>query len=325
MKRMATQYVLAFDVGGTRIKGGVVTRSGKLLAQATMPTDTQRGPKRLVDQIARQARAWRRSLGGEPVGLGLGLTGPVDPEMGVVYLPGKMKDLEGFEIVPRLREALKLPVRADNDGRLAMVAERAYGQARDVDWAVTLTLGTGVGSGVLLEGRMLRDPHLQFGTQAGHLVMQNYGGRLCLTGARGTAETLCSATALVMSVRDGLQRGIASLLTEAYWKDAHAIDFAAVTEGARKKDRLCLEELDRWSINLGWLIVSVIHAYSPQRVILGGGATHAADLFLDRVKKHVHAHAFRYPPRRRIPIVVSKLGDHVGVLGAAALIWESAS
>jgi glucokinase len=112
-----------------------------------------------------------------------------------------------------------VPVWADNDGRVAMYAEKHVGLARGVRWAALLTIGTGVGSGVMLDGMILRDPHLQFGTQAGHLVIDLSHDQLCLTGARGTGEMLCSATALVLATRSGLQRGIPSVLTERYWEN----------------------------------------------------------------------------------------------------------
>src|SRR6185295_9644176 len=148
-----------------------------------------------------------------------------------------------FPIVPRLKKALGVPVMADNDARLAMIAEKEFGQARGKKWAMTLTIGTGVGSGVMLDGKILRDPHLQFGTQASHIVIQASGGRLCLTGARGTAEMLCSATALANQVRDGLARGIPSALADLYAADPARVDFGAVMKAAAKKDRLCRDEL----------------------------------------------------------------------------------
>lgn len=319
-----TDYAIGIDVGGTRIKCGAVARDGRVLATSVAESKAALGVKRLVPAITREVEVLRQQFG-EPDGVGLGLSGVVDPDLGVVYLPGKFKGLEGFDVVPRLRKKLKLHVWADNDGTLAMLAEHRFGAAKKVDWAVTLTIGTGVGSGVLLGGQMLRDPSNNFGTQLGHAVLQNYGGKLCLTTARGTAETLCSCTALALSVRDGLQRGIPSLLTDRYWKDAHAIDFQAVVEGVRQKDTLCVDEFDRWVNNLGCLLVTAVHVYSPQAIILGGGGVHVADLFLPRLKKIVHEQTFRYPPRRRIRIVTSELKDMVGVLGAAASIWETPS
>jgi glucokinase len=250
--------------------------------------------------------------------VGLGLPGAIDPDRGIVLLPGRLKGLEGYPIVPKLRKAFGVPVIADNDARLAMIAEKEYGLARGKGWALTVTLGTGVGSGVLIDGRILRDPHRQFGTQASHMVIQAQGGRLCFTGARGTAEMLCSAVALTQQVRDGLSRGIPSLLSDA---DPSAIDFAAVMDGVSKKDRLCLDELRVWTANLGWFLVSAVHAYAPEIVILTGGAVHGAKYFLKPLRAQVNKHLFRWPVGEPLPIVVSKMTDHAGVLGAAAQAW----
>jgi glucokinase len=314
----AVDYVLGFDVGGTRLKAGAVTQKGKLLGEQIIPTGALAGPEALVRSLVSLARALEQSLGNPPLAAGVGLPGAIRPDLGIVLLPGRLKGLENFPLVPRLQRALGVPVIADNDARLAMIAEKEFGLARGKQWALTLTIGTGVGSGVMLDGRILRDPHLQFGTQASHMVIQAAGGRLCLTGARGTAEMLCSATALAQQVRDGLARGIPSVLSELA---PASIDFAAVMEGVAQRDRLCLDELGVWTANLGWFLVSAIHAYAPEIVILAGGATHAARRFLKPLRDHVNRHVFRWPVGEAVPIVISKMKDHAGVLGAAAQAW----
>jgi glucokinase len=319
-------YVIGLDVGGTRIKSGAVSRKGRLLVTGVLPTGAERGPQALLRLLTTEVHRLERKMRRPAVVVGIGMPGAVERERGVMLLPsGRLQGMEGFPLVPRLARALKRSVIADNDGRLSMLAERTYGGARRHDWAVTVTLGTGVGSGVLLDGRILRDPHLQFGTQLSHIVMQAAGGRLCLTGAEGTAETLCSATALATAVRDGLARGIPSRLSARYHKDPRSVDFEAVMEGVTRKDSLCMHELDQWMENLGWFLVSVVNAFAPEIVILSGGATNAGRFFLRRLQAHVDRHIFRYPRGDRVPIVVSRMGDRAGVLGAAALAWERAS
>ncbi len=315
-------YLLGVDWGGTRIKLGAVSMDGSLLSHEMMSPSGSTGAENTYNAVVDLLREIIERYG-KPTGIGLGLTGPTDPDRGVVLLPGKIKDLEGFPIVQRLRKEFGVPVWADNDGRVAMYAEKYAGLARGQRWAVTLTLGTGVGSGVMLDGAVLRDPHFQLGTQAGHLVIDLSHDQLCLTGARGTAEMLCSATALVLAVRSGLQRGIASVLSDQYWDNAHSVDFRTILDvGIAGSDRLCLDELRRWTERLGWLLVNVVHAYSPEVIILSGGATAAAQYFLEDLRKHVATYAFRYPPGEAVPIVVSELGDHSGVIGAALMVKE---
>ncbi len=317
------EYFIGVDWGGTRIKIGAVSADGTFLRTRIFDTEVSEDIGAAVRNLTNEINGIVQEIGEKPLGLGLGLTGPVNPDRGVVLLPGKVKGLEGYPIVPELRQRFAIPVWAENDGGVAMYAEKHFGHARGKGWAVVLTIGTGIGSGVMLDGRILSDPHFMFGSQAGHLIIDGSHDQLCLTGARGTAEMLCSATALALSVRSGLQRGIASALSDRYWKDAHSIDFKAIIEeGVARGDSLCLDELRRWTRSLGWLIVSVIHAYSPQVVILAGGASAAASYFLASLQEQVDKQVFRYPRGESVPIVVSKVGDQVGVLGATALVRE---
>lgn len=318
-----TEYVVGFDVGGTRLKAGAVTRSGRWLARRVAPSEAHRGPRSLLARLAAEVRAISRRVGTAPRAVGLALPGAIQPDRGIVLLPGRLRGLEGFPLVPRLRRATGVPAVADNDARLAMLAEWRYGLARGYRWALTITIGTGVGSGVLLDGRILRDPHLQFGTQMSHITIQADGGRRCLTGSRGTAEMLCSATALAQQVRDGLARGIPSKLSDLYRRDPHAVDFEAVLRAAARGDSLCRDELAVWTAHLGWFLVSAIHVYAPEIVILGGGAARGARAFIGPLRAHVRRHVYRWPPGAPVPIRISRLPDHAGVLGAAALAWET--
>ena len=319
---MSTQsYYLGIDWGGTRIKLGAVTPDARFLAQDIFESPKNADIESVVDGLLTKTDAFIATLGHKPLGIGLGLTGPVDPDLGVVLLPGKVKGLEQYPIVPRFRERFSLPVRAENDGTLSVYAEKYAGKARDVDWAVTVTIGTGVGSGVMLDGRILNDPRFMFGTQLGHIVLNTADDRLCLTGARGTGEMSCSANALAIGVRRGIQRGLPSTLTERYLADAHSIDFQTIIrEGVATGDRLCCDELRRWTRYVGWLLVNAVHAYSPQIIILSGGATQAARYFLDELQQHVNKHVFRYPRGEGVPIVVSEIAEHAGVLGAAMMM-----
>ena len=317
------KYLIGVDWGGTRIKSGVVGMDGALRKTEIGDTRVTAEIEPTFDTLAAELEAMIAAAGARCAGLGIGLSGVVDPERGVVYLPGKIKGLEGFPIVPRLRERLRVPVWAENDGAIALYAEKHLGHARDKAWAVVLTLGTGIGSGVMLEGRIPKDPRFMFGVQIGHFVINAAHDQLCLTGNRGTGEILASATGLALAVRSGLQRGIPSTLSDDYWRDPHSIDFKAVIErGVALDDRLCLDELRRWTRALGWVVVNAIHAYSPEVVILTGGATAASGYFLGELQKQVDAHIFRYPPGQPVPILVSELGDHAGVCGAAMMVRE---
>ena len=163
----------------------------------------------------------------------------------------------------------------------------------------------------MVGGQILRDPHLQFGTQLGHLVMDT-DGSLCISNARGTTETLCSARALEMQVRAVLARGVESSLLGPFSKDPNSVDFKSIASAVRKGDRVATDEFNRWTRNLGWMLVTAVHAFAPQIIILSGGASMVADLYLDKVREHVAEHIFRIPGEQTVEIVVSKIREHAG-------------
>ncbi|MXX96910.1 MAG: ROK family protein [Rhodothermaceae bacterium] len=315
------EYVIGVDVGGTRIKTGAVLADGTLLEKRTRSSGFAMSAEALETAVVEEISCIQTNLGGAPIGIGMGFPGAVDPAQGVVLLPGKLR-LEGYPIVPNLSRNLSLPVIADNDGRLSIIAEAHYGKARGYRWAVSITLGTGVGSGAMLDGKILRDPHLQFGTQASHVVQQSSSNRLCITRARGTANILCSATALGIIARDSLARGLPSVLNERYFDDPASIDFEAVIEGVAQDDKLCMDAFSTWKTELSWFLVSVVHMYAPEIIILSGGAAAAAPYFLDEIRTHVINHTFRYPVGEEIKIELSEITAFSVVLGAAALAWE---
>lgn len=316
-------YYIGVDWGGTRVKLGAVSADGELIHREALASDGEASTAKTVDRIIETVAAIVGRLDGTARGIGIGLTGPVDPGFGVVYLPGKVIGLDGYPVVERFQDAFRLPVRAENDGKLALFAEMARGHARNVQWAVVLTIGTGVGSGVLIDGKVIDDPRFLFGTQVGHLVINAAHRERCLTRARGTAEQLCSATALVMTVQSALRRGLPSVLGDFYRSDPRSIDFRTIIEkGVECGDEVCLDAWQNWKENLGWLVVNAVTAYSPEVVILSGGACAAADLFIEDLRRHVNEHAFRSGFVGNCPIKVTEMAEYAGVIGAAAMISQ---
>lgn len=317
-----SDYILGFDVGGTRIKYGLVSSEGMLVQSENFLSQTSLEPHLLYKSLVNIITNIKASKPFELKAIGLGLTGGVDQDVGVVLLPGKFKHLENFPIVTMLKQDFNLPVYADNDGRLAAYAERYYGKAQNKDWAVIITIGTGIGSGVIIDGKILRDPHLMFGTQLGHLIISKDDKQTCLTGNVGTGEIFGSATALALQVRNSIQRGVPSLLTEDYWENPFNIDFFKVIGGCRSGDKLCKTELDVWINNLAVVLINAVHCYAPEIIILSGGATLAYDLFLDQLSDIVNKQVFRYNRNEPVKIVISDMQEYAGVLGAAAMVME---
>ena len=316
------KWWLGFDIGGTRIKAGVVSHAGDVLR--THLEDTGRQPFESV---------WARMLayideaiatdGAEGLqGIGVAAPGLVEPRFGVRNLPGKLPGIEDFPIHDGLHQRLGVPVRCINDGAAATLAEWRFGAAQGYQDVVGLTIGTGIGAGAIIGGRPLQTGNLAGGVSFGHATIQT-GGRTCLCGNIGCAETLVSANAVVGRMRDYVARRVPSTITDAYEHDPGGITFQTLVEGVDAGDRVANEIMQGYCRDLGATIVTAIHAYDPEVVVLSGGPMAQADHFVPQVQAYVDRYAFRYPKERVIPILRAQRSDHAGVLGAIARVMQA--
>lgn len=315
----APPVYVGLDIGGTRLKGGVLSADGRVLALDVEPTRAQQSLDALEGQLDALITRLLATAGAHaPAAIGAAITGPVDPALGCVYLPGKIAGLDRHATVPFLRKRWGVPAIADNDGRLACYGEWKAGAGRGVDNLVVFTLGTGIGSGVVLDGRMLTDRHFQRGTQCGHFVIDLDGPR-CLTGARGTGESLASVTALVLRVRDALTRGLSTTLSD---RPAADVFFPQIADAVRAKDPLITEIFERWLDHFSAVLLNSFYAYTPDLILLAGGPTKAADILLAPLEARLNATAFRAPACYPIPLRLATLGEDAGWQGAALLVQE---
>lgn len=310
---------LGLDIGGTRLKGGIIDARNRVIAhdvELTRPRQSLRDLERQLDTlITRLTGDSSTTL----AGIGAAITGPVDPNRGCVYLPGKIRGLDRHATVPYLRRRWQVPVTADNDGRLACLAEWRLGAGRGANNLVVFTLGTGIGSGVVLDGRLLGDGHFLRGTQVGHMVV-SLGGPRCLTGPRGTGESVASVTALVSMVRDHLARGLPSVLAE---KTPADIGFPEIARALRCRDRLVTGLFDDWLGRFATVMLNAYYAYAPELFVLAGGPMQAGRLFLGPLRSRLNTQAFRFPQNSPIPVRAATLGGDAGWIGAALRARES--
>lgn len=315
-------YLIGFDIGGTRLKSAVVRPDGRVERPTLDETSRFRFDDAVLPLLHRHARDHLDATGPGCRGIGIALPGIVETEFGSRYLPGKVLGIEDFPLRATLEAEFGVPVRCINDGAAATLAEWRFGAAQGVDDVVGLTLGTGVGSGAVVAGRPFETSNLGNGISVGHFTIQT-GGRLCLCGNRGCAETLVSADAIAGKLRDALSRKVPSILAARFRDDPHSIGFVALVEGVRAGDRVCLEILDEFRRDLGATIVTAIHAYNPSVVVLAGGPLRAADLFLADVQAYVDKYSFIFPKGRVVELRVAALEDHAGVLGAAVVVMSA--
>lgn len=308
--------ILACDLGGTRMKLGVV-RDGEVLARTTEPSHSQLG---LAPQLPVLKSAWRQLLG--PFGLtprdcaGLSVAFPslVDSRTGRVLAQyGKFADAVGLDLRDWAQREFGLPLAIENDARMALIGEWRLGAGRGLNNLAMMTLGTGLGTCAVIEGRVLRGTHGQAGVLGGHLTVR-YGGHQCSCGNIGCAEAEASTAFLDQMAASQPEWGTSSL------RQSSALNYAEVFKHAGAGDtcamRLRDHSLQVWST----LAVNLIHAYDPERVILGGGIMAGADVILPWVREHVRKHA--HTPWGQVEVVPSELGDEAALVAGEWLLQE---
>jgi glucokinase len=315
-----TDLYLAWDVGGTRIKSGIVDGDGRVMARRVDPTEGHRGADVLIDRLVAVGRELLDEvpMGRDVRGAGIAFTGVIDPDAGrVLMLNGKIPDINGVDVGPRISAALDVPCWVDNDTRVYTIGEWQYGAGRGVDNVVCMTLGTGIGSGVISRGEVVRTDGMIGGLLGGHFTV-DCDGPLCSCGNRGCLEAVASVPAFLTSVRDHLSRGYPSILSDRVNGDLAALRAEQVIDAVRQGDRLATFCFEQWARRIGAGIVTMVHAYDPDVVILGGGVMQAADVMLPPIERYVHEHAWTWPAGR-IQVKACALGDDAALIGGAAM------
>jgi glucokinase len=309
--------LLACDLGGTRLKAGVV-HDGKVLAHAVEPANSTQS---LALHLPVLKAAWLRLLAelqltpGDCAGISMAYPSIMDPKTGrALATYGKFADALELDLPAWAQRELALPLAIDNDARMAAIGEWRAGAGRDCNDLVMMTLGTGLGVSAIIEGRVLRGKHGQAGILGGHLAVCYDGGRACTCGNVGCAEAEASTACLAELAHARADFAASPLAGEP------VLDFAAVFKHAAGGD-ICATALRDHSIHV-WatLAVSLIHAYDPERLILGGGIMGSAAVILPAIRAHVARHA--HSPWGQVQIVASELGDNAALVAGEWLLAE---
>lgn len=313
---MSAGAAIGIDLGGTTMSVGLVDGGGKILHQETRATHADRGPQAVVDELAELVRACLAHCAGDARGgllIGIGTPGPLSPSKGVIYHAANLPGWRDVAIVDMLGRATGLRVVLDNDANAAACGEFRYGVgARDM---VVLTLGTGIGSGVILDGALVRG-HFENAAELGHSIVVP-GGLACSCGQRGCLEVYASAGKMVRRLVDAMAAGESCALTPMLQSGA-SIGAEDVIAAARDGDALCRRIWSEACDFLAVACVNIQHAFNPEVIVLAGGLAQAGDDLLGPVRARFEAQTWKLfsdQPR----IVLTELDDDAGVLGAAAL------
>jgi glucokinase len=308
---MTKRYV-GIDLGGTNLKLGLVTASGELLERLSRPTEGDRGPQHVIDRMAEAVRDLCQKAGvplADVAAVGIGSPGPVDTKRGIVEFAPNLPGWKNVRLRDELHERLKRPVVLENDANVAGYGEFRCGAARKVRNLVLLTLGTGIGGGIILDGRLFRGVS-DTGAELGHMIIC-CNGRPCGCGNKGCLEAYASATAVVARAQERIDAGATSSL--AGKKD---LSCKEVFDAAAAGDALAAGIVEETAEYLAIGITSLLHVLNPEMVVLTGGMMGAGDALLNRIRERVGQMAFK-GASSVCEICWSTLGGDAGILGAA--------
>jgi glucokinase len=302
-------YTIAIDLGGTIVKIGLVN-AGEVTASVQLDSNLSKG---LVANLPRIGDAIHDLLTQQGVapsqldGVGLAFPGLVNPkESRVLSTNQKYDDVRDFDLHGWVKTHWGVPFYIDNDARLAVVGEWHRGAAHGCDNVVMMTIGTGIGTGVILDGKVLYGPHFQAGSLGGHFVF-DYRGRTCSCGNIGCIETLASSFFLPTIIREHPN------LTEAFKREAAAYGFREIfdlsRQGHREATLLRDECMDVWAA----AVITYVHAYDPEIVVIGGGIAKSGDIVFPHIEQKVNERA--WCPWGKVRIAGALLGDRAALVG----------
>jgi glucokinase len=312
-------FAIGIDVGGTKIAAALIDRDGRTIAQRRCPTCAKNGVEAVVEQIVAYINELAGESPGPVAGAGVGVAAIVDVRRGLAISGVNL----GWADVPvmrmlteRLGDMWQGRLWVERDTNAAALGEYVYGAGRGATDLLYVTVGTGIGAALILDGRLARGAEGGSGN-IGHFVLDPQGER-CACGKRGCTETMASGPAIAHRAAAALRSGKTSALRDLA---LDAITTVEVVEAAKDGDALAIQTLAEAGRYLGIAIAYCVDLINPDRVVIGGGVMAAGDLLLDPVRRIVAEYAL--PSNARLArIVPADLGSEAGAIGAAALVWH---
>ena len=313
--------VIGVDIGGGSIKGGAINDKGKVLDTFSVPMNRNAEPEITFTQLADTINEFIKTHHyDEPIsGVGLGVPGLIDKDTGLVASSPNMPKWLNFNIIECLKKRIILPIRIVNDASAAALGEARFGSGKRYRYLIMLTLGTGVGGGIVYNGKLI-DGNLGMGAQLGHTTIV-FNGRKCSCGRRGCLEAYASASALSKSTFFTIQKHPDSLLAK-YAKEMGKTNaqtaFLAAKQGDFEGNRL----VDEYVMYLSEGILNICNALRPDVIVLSGGVANEGEYLISKIKNYVQERNYGYTNAPEVDIKQAELGYDSGKIGAATLFFD---
>ena len=311
---------IGIDIGGMSIKGAAVDSNGRVYEKFSMPFVKGEPGEETIRKLADIVKEYIAANGLENkiAGIGLGSPGTLDIEHGIVNYANNL-GWENLHVADIFHEVLPYPVRLTNDANAASLGEAKYGAGKSYNNIIMFTLGTGVGGGIIINGKLYEGNEGK-GAELGHSVIV-VDGEQCTCGRKGCLETYASATALIRETKKAMVSNRRSLM----WKVCPDIDLVSGKvpfEAAKQGDKIAINVLDNYIKYLGEGILNFCNIFRPNVVVLSGGIANAGDYLFDRVNKYIKDRNYGYKMTPEVKVVPAELGYDSGKIGAAALFFE---
>ena len=293
----------AIDIGGTKIAAGMVDENGRIVRCMECPTDARAGFGKAIAKMASMLRQTAKEAGSEITGIGIGSTGPVDPETGIFGIVEFLPGWEGENLLAALGKEFDVPIALENDADAAALGEAFWGAGRGKRHVVYVTISTGIGAGIILDGKLYRGADGSH-PELGHHVV-DADGLMCTCGARGCWEILASGTSL------------------ARWYNAQSsaepVTAKRIFELAAEGNELAMKTVEREAYYIGVGVANLATIFIPEMIILGGSVMNSAAMLMDGIRKIVRQNC-AFVPQERMELRLASLGPYTPLIGAAR-VW----
>lgn len=310
------KIVLACDLGGTNLRMAAVDRDGNILYRTKRDTPKAERADEIVRSMIESAEECRAEIArkGSIEAIAAAVPATINVEKGITLKAPNVPSLDGFRLVAVLENELNVKAFIENDATSAAIGEAWLGASKYYKNSIMVTLGTGVGGGIIIDGKPLRGVDGTAG-EIGHICVEPFGAP-CGCGSRGCVEQYSSATAIVRVTRE-----LEGQYPKSELQNKSRLTSADVYQAGKNGDELALEVFRQVGFYLGIALTDLVNVLNPEVIVIGGGASAGWDLFIGHVEEQIKSRAFR-EPAQRAKLVRAELGDDAGILGAARLAFE---
>lgn len=320
MRWLEDKWIVGVDLGGTSVKLAFIQEDGEILHKWEIPTDKSEQGKNILPDIAESIQRKMDELGETKerlIGIGMGAPGAVDKEKGIIYEAVNLGWPKNYPIVKLLSDLSGLPVEIDNDANCAALGEMWKGAGNGAKNIACVTLGTGVGGGIIVNGDIVQGVKGAAG-EIGHITIIPEGGAPCNCGKTGCLETVASATGIVRVAKDTIiQYEGESSLKDLYISKG-SIEAKDVFDCMNQGDTLSASIIEQIMLHLGLVLANIGNVLNPEKIVIGGGVSKAGDLLLNPLQKYFNQFAYS-AVSASTELAIATLGNDAGILGAAWL------